>query len=118
MSKKTSASSTYLKFLNLVQAVRALPSFPSMDPVEEKLLNVFAVAWHSGKPFTVLQAMGHMPDVSPSTVHRRLGSLREKDLIAFDFDQKDSRIKYIVGTDTSDAYFTDMGKCLRAAQEK
>ena len=118
MSKSSKASSTYLRFLNLVQAVRALPSFPSMDPVEEKLLNLFAVAWHSGKPLTVVEAMGMAQDVSPATVHRRISTLREKGLITFDIDIKDNRVKYIVGTAATQAYFTDLGKCLDQAQSK
>lgn len=118
MSKSSQASSTYLKFLNLVQAVRALPSFPAMDPVEEKLLNLFALAWHNGKPLSVVEAMGIAQDVSPATVHRRISTLREKGLIAFDMDDKDNRIKYIVGTDTSNAYFAHLGRCLGQAKVK
>ena len=99
-----------------MQAVRALPSFPAMNPIEEKLLNLFAVAWHSGKPLTVVEAMGMAKDVSPATVHRRISTLREKGLIKLDIDEKDNRVKYIVGTDASNAYFTHLGKCLDQAQ--
>jgi hypothetical protein len=47
----------YLRFLNLARAVRELPDFPALDPVEERLLNEFAAAWQQDRPLTVLQAM-------------------------------------------------------------
>lgn len=116
MATNRKAASTYLKFLNLVQAIRTQPFFPSIDPVEEKLLNMFAAAWHTGKPLTVLEAMGMMGDVSASTVHRRLVSLRKKGLIDYQLDRLDNRVKYIVGTVATDEYFAQLGKCLDQAQ--
>ena len=41
------ASIAYMKFLHLTQAVNELPQFPSLDPMEERLLNYFASAWFS-----------------------------------------------------------------------
>lgn len=118
MSNNRKAASTYHKFLNLVQAIRSRPTFPTMDPIEEKLLNLFAAAWHQRKPLTVVEAMGMLPDASPSTVHRRLNSLREKGLVALELDPLDNRVKYIVSTDAADEYFAQLGKCLDLAQRK
>ncbi len=115
MSKQQASASTYLKFLNLVQAVRERPSFAAIDPVEERLLNLFAAAWHTEKPFTVLEAMGMVRDVSSSTVHRRLTSLREKGLVALETDANDSRVKYVVATDKTNQYFAQLAKCLAHA---
>jgi hypothetical protein len=116
MSKGEKAASTYLKFLNLVQAVRSSTSFPVMDPVEEKLLNFFATAWHAGKPLTVVEAMNNLPDLSSSTVHRRLVTLREKGMVELEIDPLDNRVKYIVGTDAANQYFAQLGKCLDLAK--
>ena len=74
-------SQIYLKFLQLVQAVRQLPDFPALDPVEERLLNLFATVWQTEKKITVLQAMGMSTDVSSTTAHRRLKSLRQKGVL-------------------------------------
>ena len=115
MSKPSKAASTYLKFLNLVQAVRAESSFPAVDPVEERLLNHFAAAWHSGNPLTVVEAMNKLSDLSPATVHRRLTALRNKGLVTFEIDPADKRIKYVVGTDIATAYFAQLSKCLNIA---
>ena len=105
-------SSMYLRFINLMQAIRELPTFPKIDPVEERLLNMFAICWLKNQKLTVLEAMNMSPDVSPTTVHRRLKSLRSKGLIDLSIDEIDTRIKYIVPTKLTDEYFASMGKCL------
>ncbi len=116
MSSSPRFSQTYLKFLNLVQAIRELPTFPPMDAVEERLLNMFAAVWHTGRQITVLQAMELLPDVSPSTIHRRLKTLRQKNMIELNADATDSRIKYVVPSTLADQYFTRMGECLDKAR--
>ena len=116
MSGQSSHSSTYLRFLNLVQGIRSLPDFPVLDPVEERLLNLFATVWHSGKQITVLQAMGMSTDVSSTTAHRRLKSLRKKGVITLVPDQSDNRIKYVQPTNVAHQYFSQLGQCLNQAQ--
>ena len=115
MPDQSSHSSTYLRFLNLVQGVRALPDFPVLDPVEERLLNLFATVWHSGKQITVLQAMGMSTDVSSTTAHRRLKSLRKKGVITLLADEADNRIKYVQPTSLAQHYFSQLGQCLNQA---
>ncbi len=116
MPAQSSHSSTYLRFLNLVQAIRALPDFPDLDPVEERLLNLFASVWHSGKQITVLQAMGMSTDVSSTTAHRRLKSLRKKGVIILVADEADNRVKYVQPTPVAQQYFSRLGKCLDQAR--
>ncbi len=115
MTSLPKTSQTYLKFLNLVQAVRALPSFPAMDAVEERLLNMLAATWQTGQQVTVLEAMVMSPDFSPATTHRRLKTLREKGLIDLDADSVDSRIKYVVPTPLANSYFAKLSECLEKA---
>jgi hypothetical protein len=116
MSGQSSHSSTYLRFLNLVQGIRSLPDFPVLDPVEERLLNLFATVWHTGKQITVLQAMGMSTDVSSTTAHRRLKSLRKKGVITLVADESDNRIKYVRPTPVAHQYFSQLGQCLDQAQ--
>ncbi len=105
----------YLKFLRLVDGVRQLPSYPNMDCTEVQLLNALAQEWHTGNKISVLQAMGMLPDVSPSSVHRRLKTLRAKGFIALKEDEFDNRIKYIVGTKLFAKYLAKMDQCLTQA---
>ena len=64
-------SQTYLRFLNLVSAIRNLPAFPALDAMEERILNGLAATWATGTKVTVLEAMELTQDTSPTTVHRR-----------------------------------------------
>lgn len=118
MQKSNKHSLSYLKFLHLVEAIRGLSDFPVLDAVEDRLLNLFAAAWHQGKKLTVLEAMAISPDVSPTTVHRRLKTLRKKELITLSYDSVDNRIKYIEPTDKANRYFAQLGQCLSQAANK
>lgn len=115
MKKPNQSSSTYTKFLNLVEAIRNLPTFPVLDPVEERLLNQLAAAWHAGARVTVLEAMQMAPYASPSTVHRRLKALRQKGMLSLMQDTADERIRYIEPTDKAHSYFSKIGQCLDKA---
>jgi hypothetical protein len=108
----TSNSKTYTKFLSLVQAIRELPAFPKLDPVEERLLNQLAAAWEAGENVTVLEAMNMSPDASARTVHRRLKTLREKGMLQLKEHKSDSRIRYIMPTPATRKYFEKLGRCL------
>ena len=108
-------SASYLKFIHLTQALRALPGLPTLDPIEERLLHYLAASWFSNKDAKVLETMRSTPEMSPSTVHRRLKTLRKKGLLHFDIDAQDNRIKCIVKTDLTDRYFAHMGKCMDSA---
>jgi len=55
------------------------------------------------------------PDASPTTVHRRLKTLRKKGLIHLLPDETDNRIRYIVLTAETERYFAEMGQCLSKA---
>jgi DNA-binding HxlR family transcriptional regulator len=115
VSKFQNQSNTYTKFLKLVQAIRDLPTFPALDPVEERLLNQLAGKWHVGEEVTVLQAMQMSPDVSSATVHRRLKTLRQKGMLTLTGHETDNRIRYIAPTELTNKYFAKMGQCLDMA---
>lgn len=115
MFKNSAHSAIYLRFLNLARAIRDLPDFPKLDPVEERLLNLFASVWHLGQKITVLQAMGMSNDVSSTTAHRRLKSLRAKGMIALVADEADNRVKYVQPTAKAQHYFSQLGQCLDKA---
>ncbi len=111
-TKIAEPSLAYFRFLNLVQATRCEPKFPKLDLVEERLLNLLAIIWHSGENVSVLQAMSLTFGISPTTVHRRLNTLRKKGMIGLTADEIDNRIKYIVGTDLTTEYFELRAKAL------
>lgn len=118
MSSHSKHSLSYLKFLSLVEALRDMPSFPFLEPIEERLLNAFAAAWHKGKQLTVLEAMAITPSISAATVHRRLKTLRKKGYLELETDQVDSRIKYLVPTKLTSQYFNELGEALNRSISK
>ncbi len=113
LTKLLAASKTYLKFLHLAQALRAAPSSPALDPLEERLLNQLATVWDAGDRVTVLEAMAMSPDASARTVHRRLKSLQSKAMITLETDADDSRVKYVAPTRQAARYFERLGQCLQ-----
>ena len=116
MVNQSKYSATYLRFLNLVQAIREIPTFPAMGPVEERLLTMLAGVWHLEKKISVLEAMSLTNEISATTAHRRLKTLRKKGMIDLDTDQSDSRVKYVVPTALAKQYFTTLGQALDKAQ--
>ena len=110
-----SPSQVYLRFLHLMDTIRAMPAFPRLDPVEERVLNALASVWARGGRISVLQAMDGVEDLSPSTVHRRLKTLRAKGMVMLDEDHADSRTKYIVPTELGERYFAQLGRALDRA---
>lgn len=109
---------TYFKFLNLLNAVQDLSSFPALDALEERLLNTLAAAWHTNKRITVVEAMGMLPDTSTGTVHRRLKTLRKKGLLAIQVDETDQRVKHVLPTDVAMEHFSKLAACLFEAQRR
>jgi DNA-binding MarR family transcriptional regulator len=117
MSDKQSLSDTYLRFLNLMQAVRTLPAYPAIDALEERLLNVLAASWAQDKQITVLTATAMLDDTSATTLHRRLKSMRAKGLIDLQVDSVDFRVKYVVPTPLTQHYFSELGACMHKASQ-
>lgn len=92
-----------------------MPDFPVIDSSEEMLLNTLATIWDAGKQISVVEAMHMMPEISPSTVHRRLKTLRQKGLLALSEDKTDTRVKFIVATPLTHQYFAKLNECLLKA---
>lgn len=115
MSKHPAPSSVYLKFLNLMDALREMPTFPSIDSTEERLLHQLESAWVAGKQVTVLEAMQMDAETSPATIHRRLKSLRKKGIITLTVDERDNRVKYVSGTALAKEYFAQLNTALLTA---
>jgi DNA-binding MarR family transcriptional regulator len=65
---------------------------------------------------TVLQAMGLSKDVSSTTAHRRLKSLRSKGMVVLVSDEIDNRVKYVRPTVLAQDYFSRLGRCLDQAR--
>lgn len=107
------ASQIYVRFLNLLEAIKGDPDVPELDQSEGALLDMLARRWFSKQPITVLETMNSgVGNMSQSTVHRRLKSLRKHGLVALEIDEQDNRIKYVEPTEKALAYLDRLGSCL------
>lgn len=115
--KQTSTSAVYLRFLNLLNAIERDREVPELEANERVLLDMLARRWHQGQPVTVLEAMNSgVSGMSPSTVHRRIKSLKSSGMLRAENDLADSRTKYLVPTDQAMAYYGRLGDCLLKTQ--
>jgi len=94
MSKSTRPADIYLRFLQLAEALRGLPSLPSLDPLEERILGTVARAMQEGERLCVRDMMAKKELGAPATVHSRLTSMREKGWIMLT-DTEDTRRKQV-----------------------
>lgn len=113
----SSLSQTYVKFFNLMRAVRQKDRLFALDPVDERLLSSFATVWSTGEHLTASDAAMIVPDVAPRTVQRRVAALIEKGLLRVENDVDDNRIKYFFATDKTNEYFAEISKCFEQAKD-
>jgi hypothetical protein len=107
----------YLRFLQLAEALRGLPSLPALDPLEERILAIVARAGKEDQRLSVRDMMGRKELGSPATLHNRLTSMREKGWIMLS-DTEDTRRKQIELTQAALLHFDKLSKCLMQAAKQ
>ena len=109
--------SIYQRFLNIAIAVEEFSEFPSLDPIEQKLMSHLSKFWSLKQKITVVEAMNITKEISTSTIFRYLKKLRQKGYIELVVDEFDNRVKYVSATTLTDSYFNKMGKLMIKAVE-
>jgi SOS-response transcriptional repressor LexA len=107
----------YLRFLQLADALRGLPSLPLLDPLEERILDFIARATHANERLSVRDMMNHPELASPATLHARITSMRDKGWIMLS-DTDDARRKQIELTPAALLHFDKLSECLLKATRK
>jgi SOS-response transcriptional repressor LexA len=115
--KKTRPAEIYLRFLQLTEALRGLPSLPELDPLEERILALVARAGQEQQRLSVRDMMNRHEFGAPATVHSRLKSMREKGWIMLS-DTEDSRRKQIELTQAALLHFDRLSQCMLRATGK
>lgn len=108
-------SSVYLRFLELSRAL----SETSGDPLsanEKTLLDAVALAWHSGSPMSVRQAIALDHLGSPATLHKRLAVLRNSGYVEEIAVEGDRRTKLLGPTQKALDFFSKYGEAIRLQQ--
>ena len=111
MKKQNRPADIYLRFLQLAEAIRGLPTLPSLDPLEERILSLVARAGKDKERLSVRDMMAKAELGSPATVHNRLKSMRKKGWIMLS-DTEDSRRKQIELTQAALQHFDKLSQCL------
>lgn len=114
MSKTKRSSDVYLRFLQLADTMRGLPSLPPLDPLEEKILALIARAGAQQERLCVRDMMAKEQLGAPATIHTRLKSMRAKGWIMLS-DTEDARRKQIDLTRGAVRYFDHLSKCMLKA---
>jgi hypothetical protein len=104
----------YLRFLQLTEALRGLPTLPALDPLEEKMLEFVARATQNRDRLSVKDMMGHNELGSPATLHGRISSMCEKGWIMLN-DTEDARRKQIELTPAALKHFDKLAEALAKA---
>lgn len=111
MSPAKRPADIYMRFLQLAEALRGLPSLPALDPLEERILAIVARARQDEERLSVRDMMGKKELGAPATVHSRLTSMREKGWLIL-ADTEDTRRKQVELTQAALLYFDKLSKCM------
>ena len=114
---KARPADIYLRFLQLAESLRGLPSLPSLDPLEERILALVARASQESSRLSVRDMMALRALGSPATIHGRLKSMREKGWIRL-ADTDDARRKQIELTHDAWLHFDRLSKLLVEASRR
>ncbi len=104
----------YLRFLQLTEALRGLPTLPALDPLEEKILEVAARAFQNKDRLSVKDMMARSELGSPATLHGRVASMCEKGWITLS-DTEDARRKQIELTPAALRHFDTLAEAFTKA---
>jgi len=104
----------YMQFMSLRLSLRDRSGLPSLDPLEERLLEMVALASKPGERLSVTDVITTSELGSPTTLHSRLKSLRGKGLVELAYTDEASRRKLLL-TSAGMSYLDALDKCMVAA---
>jgi hypothetical protein len=117
VSKRQRPADIYLRFLQLAEALRDMPSLPPLEPLEERILSLIAFARQNKERLSVKDLMGKRELGSPAMLHGRLKSMRAKGWILL-AETEDARRKQLELTQAALLHFDKLSKCLVQAAKK
>ena len=109
--KSLAGADIYLRFLQLTQAVRDLPTLPALDPLEERILAGVALATRTGQRLSVRDLMAWDELAAPATLHNRLKSMRQKGWILL-ADTEDARRKQVQLTQEAQRHLAQLSRAV------
>jgi hypothetical protein len=104
----------YMQFMSLRLSLRDRAGLPSLDPLEERLLEMVALASEPGDRLSVTEVITTSELGSPTMLHGRLTSLRTKGLVQLAYSDGSSRRQLLL-TSAGMSYLDALAKCMAAA---
>jgi hypothetical protein len=108
------AADIYLRFLQLCDAAPGPRALAPLDPLEERILGLVALASREQQRLSVRDMMGKEALGAPATIHGRLKSMREKGWILL-ADTEDARRKQVEPTRAAMQHFARLSRCMLLA---
>jgi DNA-binding MarR family transcriptional regulator len=109
--KPKAGADVYVRFLQLAETIRGLPTLPPLDPLEERILSWVARAAQRQERLSVRDMMAKEELGAPATIHGRLKSMREKGWITL-ADTEDTRRKQVALTKSAVKHFERLSKLM------
>ena len=104
----TPLSTAYMRFLELSRAIRENET-NALTANQKALLELVSLAWHSGAPMSVRQAIALSQLGSPATLHKRLAFLRNSGYLEEISVEGDRRTKLLGPTEKTLRLFEQLG---------
>jgi DNA-binding MarR family transcriptional regulator len=115
-NNKSRPADLYLRFLQLANAVRGLPSLDSLDPLEDRILTFVAHLEKDRQRLSVRDLMERREFGSPATLHTKLKSMRSKGWITLE-ETEDTRRKQVVLSAAAWQHLDTLSSCLLQATQ-
>lgn len=113
-TSKGLSADTYIRFLELAELIKSMPTLPALDPLEERILNLVARSSIAQERLGVRDMLKRDELGSSTTIHGRLKSMREKGWIQL-ADTEDARRKQIELTDAALRHMAHLARCMEKA---
>ena len=107
-------TSSYIRFLNLIDALDRINPGKSLDSVEEGLLNKIVLSFHEKQSILVGDLISMAELGSQATLHGRLKNLSAMGYIKMAANE-DGRKKEVVPTKIAIKRYEEISKCLEKA---
>jgi len=101
--------------VNLVRTLAQNNTIPDLDASTKQLLDEIALHEHREQALTVTELMALAHIASPATLHRKFTHLLNLGLVDAVFHDRNRRTKYVVLTDSGQAYFSAIGSAFAQA---
>jgi DNA-binding MarR family transcriptional regulator len=98
----------------MLNAIRQMSPFDTLNGEEGLLLDALIVKWHERDNITVSEVMADTRFGSQPTAYRRIIALRDKGLVCLRADTNDKRVKFVEPTQLAQDYMASISECITA----